>query len=110
MHANRIKQWKDQFLDGARAFSAMKPRQSQRHPQSMSKHYTPSFVARRVERRRLRSVRPHVNVFQPSFKLREKTRIGARVIKRYHPPVPPIERVLAHLEVAEIDKERLRAC
>jgi len=55
-------------------------------------------------------VRPHVNVFQPSFKLREKTRIGARVIKRYHPPVPPIERVLAHLEVAEIDKERLRAC
>jgi len=55
------------------------------------------------------SVRLHVNLFQPSFKLREKTRIGARVIKRYHPPVPPIERVLAHLEVAEIDKERLRA-
>jgi len=54
------------------------------------------------------SVRLHVNLFQPSFKLREKTRIGARVIKRYHPPVPPIERILAHLEVAEIDKERLR--
>ena len=55
------------------------------------------------------AVRLHVNLFQPSFKLREKTRIGARVIKRYHPPMPPLERVLAHAEVVEIDKERLRA-
>ena len=29
-------------------------------------------------------VRLYGNLFQPSFKLREKTRIGARVIKRYH--------------------------
>ncbi|WP_287118972.1 hypothetical protein [Mesorhizobium sp.] len=49
------------------------------------------------------------NVFQPSFKLEEKTRIGARVVKRYHPPVPPAARVLAHPKVAETDKERLRA-
>jgi hypothetical protein len=55
------------------------------------------------------SVRLHVNLFQPSFKLREKTRIGARVIKRYHPPAPPVERVLAHPEVAEVNKERLNA-
>ncbi|MER8427887.1 hypothetical protein [Mesorhizobium sp. M1403] len=34
------------------------------------------------------------NLFQPSFKLQEKTRIGARMIKRYHPPVPPAARVL----------------
>ncbi|WP_376742641.1 hypothetical protein [Ensifer canadensis] len=34
-------------------------------------------------------VRLYGNLFQPSFKLQEKTRIGARVIKRYHPPVPP---------------------
>jgi hypothetical protein len=43
--------------------------------------------------------RLHVNVFQASFKLREKKRIGAKVIKRYHPPVPPIGRVLAQPEL-----------
>jgi hypothetical protein len=37
-------------------------------------------------------VRLNVNLFQPSFKLQEKTRIGARVIKRYHraPVSPPM--------------------
>lgn len=54
-------------------------------------------------------VRLYGNLFQPSFKLQEKTRIGARVIKRYHPPVPPGTRVLAHPDVAEADKERLQA-
>ncbi|MGX9181931.1 hypothetical protein [Mesorhizobium sp. BHbdii] len=54
-------------------------------------------------------VRLNANLFQPSFKLQEKTRIGARVIKRHHPPVPPAARVLAHPKVAETDKERLRA-
>lgn len=54
-------------------------------------------------------VRLHGNLFQPSFKLQEKTRIGARVIKRYHPPVPPVDRVLSRPDVAEVDKERLRA-
>ena len=52
-------------------------------------------------------VRLHGNLFQPSFKLREKTRIGARIIKRYHPPAPPAARVLAHPDVAAPDKERL---
>lgn len=33
------------------------------------------------------AVRLHGNLIQPSFKLREKTRIGARVII-YHPPAP----------------------
>jgi hypothetical protein len=55
------------------------------------------------------AVRLHGNLFQPSSKLREKTRIGARVIKRYHPPTPPAARVLAHVEVAEVDKDQLRA-
>ena len=36
-----------------------------------------------------------VNVFQPSFKLAEKTREGARVRKRYHPPETPCARLLA---------------
>lgn len=41
-----------------------------------------------------------------SFKS-EKTRIGAD--QALSPAVPPVERMMAHLEVAEIDKERLRA-
>ena len=35
------------------------------------------------------SVRLFVNVFQPSFKLAEKERDGARVRKRYHAPATP---------------------
>ena len=48
------------------------------------------------------------NLFQPSFKLREKRCEGARVIKRYHAPVPPVMRTLAHAEVSDADKSRLR--
>lgn len=55
------------------------------------------------------AARLHTNLFQPSFKLKEKKRVGARVIKRYHPPSPPMERVLAHGEVEERAKARLRA-
>lgn len=35
-----------------------------------------------------------VNFFQPSFKLAEKHRDGAKVTKRYHPPQTPNERLL----------------
>jgi hypothetical protein len=54
------------------------------------------------------AARLHTNLFQPSFKLRQKTRIGARVIKRYHPPVIPADRVLAHAAVEEAEKAKLR--
>lgn len=36
-----------------------------------------------------------VNAFQPSFKLAEKERDGARVRKRYHAPATPCDRLLA---------------
>jgi hypothetical protein len=49
------------------------------------------------------------NLFQPSFKLRHKTRVGARVIKRYHAPEPPVARALAHRALDEATKMRLRA-
>ena len=38
------------------------------------------------------AARLHVNFFQPSFKLKEKRREGAKVIKRYHAPATPYER------------------
>lgn len=53
--------------------------------------------------------RLHVNFFQPSFKLKEKRREGAKVIKRYHPPATPYQRALAHPKVGKAIKQRLRA-
>ena len=54
------------------------------------------------------SARLHGNLFQPSFKLKEKRREGARVIKRYHAPEPPVMRALTHGAVSEANKSRLR--
>ena len=54
------------------------------------------------------AARLHTNLFQPSFKLRQKTRIGARVIKRYHPPMIPAARALAHIAVDDASKQNLR--
>jgi hypothetical protein len=49
-----------------------------------------------------------VNFFQPSFKLKEKRREGAKVIKRYHGPATPYERALAHPQLSNAIKKRLR--
>ena len=55
------------------------------------------------------AARLFVNVFQPSFKLAEKTRVGARVHKRYHAPETPCARLLASDTVPSVVKDRLRA-
>jgi hypothetical protein len=62
----------------------------------------------RVMARLYAAARLYVNFFQPSFKLKEKRREGAKVIKRYHSPSTPYERALAHPKVAETVKKRLR--
>ncbi len=54
------------------------------------------------------AARLHVNFFQPSFKLKEKRREGAKVIKRYHAPATPYERALAHPKLSEAIKSWLR--
>jgi hypothetical protein len=55
-----------------------------------------------------RAARLHVNFFQPSFKLKEKRREGAKVIKCYHPPATPYERALVHPKLSAAIKRRLR--
>ena len=55
------------------------------------------------------SSRLFVNFFQPSFKLAEKKRDGARVHKVYHAPETPCARLLNSESVPEEMKERLRA-
>ena len=54
------------------------------------------------------AVRLYVNYFQPSFKLRDKIREGAKVKKWYTSPETSCDRLLANKGVAEKEKEALR--
>lgn len=56
----------------------------------------------------LGAVRLYVNYFQPSFKLKERLREGAKIKKLYHPPATPCDRLLAHETVDETIKVTLR--
>ena len=53
------------------------------------------------------SSRLYINYFQPSFKLKSKTRDGARVSKTYHPPAAPYERLMASPHVHDAVKSKI---
>src|SRR5258708_7090853 len=63
----------------------------------------------RVMGRLYAAARLYVNFFQPSFKLKEKRREGAKVINPYHAPSTPCDRPLPHRHVARKIKHRFRA-
>jgi hypothetical protein len=48
------------------------------------------------------------NFFLPSMKLQEKSRQGAKIIKKYDPPKTPFQRVLDSPHIEESVKQRLR--
>ena len=52
--------------------------------------------------------RLYVNFFQPSFKLKSKTRAGAKVTKKYYVPATPYQRLLTHDRVTDESKKQLR--
>jgi hypothetical protein len=54
------------------------------------------------------AARLHVNYFQPSFKLKSKTREGAKVKKVYHKPATPCDRLVVHASVSTEVKAALR--
>ena len=54
------------------------------------------------------AARLYINYFQPSFKLKSKTREGAMVHKKYHAPMTPCDRLLSLPSVAESSKASLR--
>jgi hypothetical protein len=56
-----------------------------------------------------RSLRLFVNFFQPSFKLAEKSRDGAKVTKRYHAPATPHQRLVSDPRTTAATRERLAA-
>jgi hypothetical protein len=51
----------------------------------------------------------YVNCFQPSFKLKSKVRMGARVVKTYHQPITPYERVVSSPHVSQSGRQQLQA-
>ena len=55
------------------------------------------------------SSRLYINFFQPSFKLKSKTRDGAYVHKVYFTPATPCDRLHAHGSVLPAMKEKLQA-
>ena len=66
------------------------------------------LAAARVITRLYGASRLFVNFFQPSFKLAEKHRDGAKVTKRYHPPLTPCERLLQSDCIPDVAKAKLR--
>lgn len=54
-------------------------------------------------------LRLYLNFFVPVMKLKEKVRVGSRVIKKYDNPKAPYHRVLLAKDVSKTVKEKLRA-
>lgn len=53
-------------------------------------------------------LRLYTNFFLPVMKLKEKVRIGSKIIKRYDKPTTPYQRILEAEDVAKEVKDRLR--
>jgi hypothetical protein len=51
---------------------------------------------------------PLHNFFLPTFKLKEKVRIGARIVKKFDPPETPYDRLMKSPHFSEERKEKLR--
>ncbi|WP_196435376.1 hypothetical protein [Methylomonas sp. LL1] len=51
---------------------------------------------------------PLQNHFCPSLKLHKKHRDGAKIIKKYHAPQTPYQRVIDHPNIPEATKHALR--
>ncbi len=66
------------------------------------------FVAGQTLAHLYHHARLYVNFFQPSFKLREKTRDRGKEKRTYYQPATPCARLLAHAEVDDKIRETLR--
>lgn len=98
---------RDYCLDDGSEFTRCRP--YRKNDQALVEQKNGAVVRRIVGYRRLEgleaaaalaqlysTVRLFVNFFQPSFKLAEKERDGARVRKRYHLPATPCQRLMEH--------------
>lgn len=55
-----------------------------------------------------RHLRPYINFFQPLMKLKERVRIGSKVIKKYDTPKTPYRRILEAQHISKDKKEALK--
>lgn len=55
-----------------------------------------------------RNLRLYTNFFQPSMKLKEKTRVGSKVTKKYDSAKTPYQRVLVSPHISDSIKRRLK--
>lgn len=53
-------------------------------------------------------LRLFINFFQPTMKLREKKRVGAKIIRKYDPAKTPYQRIMECPEVSKERKKRLK--
>ena len=51
---------------------------------------------------------PLQNFFTPSMKLKEKTRVGGRIVKRYDPPMTPYQRLVTSGQLTQSNQMLLR--
>ncbi len=51
---------------------------------------------------------PLQNFFIPTFKLKEKVRVGAKIIKKYDKPQTPYDRLMKSPQLSEEQKQRLK--
>ncbi|MDA8384079.1 MAG: integrase [Betaproteobacteria bacterium] len=49
------------------------------------------------------------NYFSPSMKLKEKTRVGSRYVKKYHDPETPYQRIMDSPHITKAKKRRLES-
>lgn len=66
------------------------------------------LAATRALARLYAASRLYLNYFQPSFKLKSKTRDGARVAKAYHPPATPYTRLMESPHISDSLKAKLK--
>jgi hypothetical protein len=67
------------------------------------------IVAGQAMAQLFQAMRLYVNYFQPSFKLRERIREGAKVKKSYFKPATPCDRLITHKCLDETVRQALRS-
>ncbi len=109
----------NQFKNNKVIFTRSRPYKKNDNCYVEQKNYThvrELFHYYRIENKELKSImndiyincwNPYQNYFMPSFKLKKKTRIGAKIKKEYDEPMTPYKRLITSSHISEKQKEAL---
>lgn len=110
----------NQFKDQKVIFTRSRPYKKNDNCYVEQKNYThvrELFHYQRIDHKELKGImneiyirywNPYQNYFLPSFKLKDKIRIGAKIKKQYDEPLTPYDRLINSKHVSEEEKEALR--